>query len=118
MKPHFTPKNQTMEAEYYCNMLESDVSPQINGMLPECDRFWRQHDLASSHADQKTNQFAATKNIATLPWLPGGEDLSPIDIYLNPELMRRLKEKDLSTREKLLAEVSRALGDMRANAVF
>ena len=31
LKPHFLPKNQTMTADYYCNMLESDSPPQIEG---------------------------------------------------------------------------------------
>ena len=67
---------------------------------------------------RKTKQFLATKNPNTLPWLPSGADLSPLDIYVNPELKRRLKEKNLSTREHLMAGVSRALGDMRNDAVF
>ena len=118
LKPHFLPKNQTMAADYYCNMLESDVFPQIEGVLPEGERFWWQHDLASAHTALQTKQFLATKNITTLPWLPSGADLSPLDIYVNPELKRRLKEKDLSTRGKLMAEVSRDLGDMRADPEF
>ena len=67
---------------------------------------------------RKTKQFLATKNPNTLPWLPSGADLSPLDIYVNPELKRRLKEKDLSTRGNLMAGVSRALGDMGADSVF
>ena len=35
LKQHFPQKNQTMAAEYYCNILESDVFPRIEGMLPE-----------------------------------------------------------------------------------
>ena len=97
LKPHPLPENQTMAADYYCNMLESDVFPQIEGVLPEGERLWRQHDLASAHTALQTKQFLATKNITTLPWLPSGADLSPLDIYVSPELKRRLKGKDLST---------------------
>ena len=60
----------------------------------------------------------ATKNLATPHRIPSGADLSPLDIYVNPKLKHRPKEKDLSTMEKLMAGVSRALGDMRNDAVF
>ena len=118
LKPHFTPKKQTMAAEYYCNMLESNVFPQIEGVLPEGERFWWQRHISSSHTALQTKQFLVTNNITTLPWLPSGADLSPLDIYVNPELKRRPKENDLSSMEKLMGEVSRLLGDVRADAVL
>ena len=68
LKPHFLPKNQTMTADYYCNMLESDVFPQIEGMLPEGERFWWHRDVAISHTALQTKQFLATKNLTTTPW--------------------------------------------------
>ena len=67
LKHHFTQMKETMAAEYYCNVLESDVLPKIEGMLPEGAHFWWQHYLASSHAAQHAKQFLATKNLTTLP---------------------------------------------------
>ena len=118
LKQHFPPTKHTMAEEYYCKVLESDVFPQIEGVLPEGAHFWWQHYLASSHTAQHAKQFFATKNLTTLPWIPSGADLSPLGIYANPKLKHRPKEQDLSKREKLMADVSRALGDMRNEAVF
>ena len=99
-------------------MLESDVLPKIGGVLLEGEHFWWHHDLASPHTAQHTKQFLATKNLTTLHWIPSGACLSPLDIYANPQLKHRLDEKDISTREKLMAEVSRELGDIGNRAVF
>ena len=53
-----------------------------------------------------------------LPWAPSAEDLSPFDIYVSPKIKQRLKEKDISTMGKLMAEVSRGLCDMKNEAIF
>ena len=89
-----SPTKQTMAEEYYCNFLESGVFPLIEGMLPDCDHFWRQHGLASSHTAQQTKQFTGAKNITTLPRLPSGADIAPLDIYVSPKLKHRPNEKD------------------------
>ena len=98
-------------------MIESGVFPKIEGVLPEGEHFWRHHDLASSHTSQNAKQFSGSRNIATLPRAPSGEDIWPLDIYVNPPLKHRLKE-DLSTRENLMADVIMALGDMGPGPVF
>ena len=63
----------------------------------------------------RLGSFRRLKNIDTLPWLSSGAYLSPPDIYVSPQLRRRLKGKDLATREKLMAGVSKALGDKKAD---
>ena len=102
-------------------MIESGVSPKIAGALPHGGggtNFWWHHDLSSSHAAHRNKQFSATNNLTTPHWVPSGEDLSPLDIYVNPQRTHRLRGKDLSTGEKLMAEASRALCDMGATRSF
>ena len=50
--------------------------------------------------------------------MPSGADVTPLDIYVNPELKKRLKGADLSTKEKLMAATTRALSDMRNDEEF
>ena len=109
LKPHFPHRAQTMAEEYYCNMLDSEAPPETEGMFPRGDHFWRNQDMASSHTVHPTKEFPAAKNLNTLPWPPSGADISWLDIYVNTQPKQRLKEKDLSTRVKLMADVSRAL---------
>ena len=66
-----------------------------------------------AHSSQYDKALQAAKNLPMPPWIPSGADLSPPDIYANPQLKPRLKEKGLSTRGGLMADVSRELGDMR-----
>ena len=74
--------------------------------------------MASPHTALNTKGVLAARNLKCIPWLPSGADLSPLDIYVNPELKRRLKGKDLTAKEKLMAEVSRARADMRSDEKF
>ena len=62
--------------------------------------------------------FTATKDLSAPHWAPRGADLSPLDIYVRPQPRKRLKEKDLSNRSELMADVSRALADMRGDSSF
>ena len=111
--PRFPHRKQTTTEDYYCNVIESDVFPRIDGAVPGGDHFWRRHDLASSHAAQSSKEFLAINNLDTHHCPPSGASLPPHDVYVNPQLNQRPKENDLSKREKLKADVSRELVDMR-----
>ena len=50
--------------------------------------------------------------------MPSGADLSPLDLYVGPELKRRLKGANLATKEKLMAAVFRAANNMGMGADF
>ena len=50
-----------------------------------------------------------------MPWLLSGADLRPLDIYVNPELKKRLRGKDMSSHEKVLEATSRALAAMSSD---
>ena len=56
--------------------------------------------------------------MALAPWLPSGADCSPLDIYVNPELKKRLRGPDLSTTQKLMDATARHLGAMSKDAKF
>ena len=107
-----------MEAEYYCNMLEADVFPKIGGMLPVGEHFRRKQDWDGAHTDQYTREFSGNNNLTTIPWVPIAGHLSLPDLYVNPKIKHRLKEHDLSTTGGLMAELTRALGEMGKGASF
>ena len=50
--------------------------------------------------------------------MPSGADCSPLDIFVNPELKRRLRGRDLSTQTKIMESCARALADMSADPAF
>ena len=111
-------QRQTMTANYYATMLETDTFPQIEARAPSSGGFYWQQDLASSHTANATKNFLSERDIKCLPWLPSGADLSPLDIYVNPALKDRLRGKDLTTNQKLMKEVSKAPSQMGADPDF
>ena len=70
------------------------------------------------HNAQRAKEFLAHAKLDTIPSLPIGEDLSPLDIYVSPQLRQRLMEKDRAARAELMADVSRAFGDMGGDSIF
>ena len=58
------------------------------------------------------------KGVGLPPWLPSGADVSPLDIYVNPALKRRLRRKDMSLREKGTDATARALSAMSSDPEF
>ena len=118
LKPHFAPKGTTMTAAYYCSMLQSDTLRQIATCVPEGEQFYFQQDLASSHTAKQTMKMLEDEGVALAPWMPAGADLNPLDIYVKPELKKRLHRKDLSTVAKLLSVTARELDSMSKDADF
>ena len=117
LKPHFVDPKKTMTAEYYVSMLTTDVFPQISTIVGE-GSFWWQQDLASPHTAKITTAYLAERSVMVAPWLPCGADVSPLDIYVNPELKKRLDGKDLESPEKIMAETAKALAEMGADEAF
>ena len=62
--------------------------------------------------------YLRSKGVELAPWLPSGADLSPLDIYVNPALKRRLQGKDMSSHEKVMDATARALDEMSSDPEF
>ena len=118
LKPHFVDPKKKMTADYYTSMLKTDVFPQAAALFPEDEVFYFQQDLASSHTAKATMAYLRNKGVRLAPWLPSGADLSPLDIFVNPELKRRLRGKDMSTHEKVMGSAARALSEMSEDPEF
>ena len=108
LKPHFAKPNTTVTAATYVGLLRTDVFPQIAAVMPEGKQWYFQQDLASPHTAAATKQFLAERNVALAPWMPSGADCSLLDIFVNPELKRRPRGRDLSTQTKIMESCARA----------
>ena len=118
LKPHFVERGKTMTSDYYCSMLQSDVLPQVAVHVPEGEKFFFQQDLAAAHTATRTMDLLAEEGVSLVPWLPKGADVSPLDIYVNPELKRRLHGKDLGDYAELKNATARTLSEMSNDPVF
>ena len=118
LKPFFVDPGETMTAKYYIRMLKTDTLRQIATIVPPGGKFYFQQDLASPHTAKITKEFLAENDVALAPWLPSGADCSPLDIYVNPELKKRLRGQDLSTTQKLMGATARHLDAMSKDAKF
>ena len=99
-------------------MLKTDTSPRIATVIPEGQDFYFQQDLAISHTAKSSTEWLGTQPLTLVPWAPSGADLSPLDIFVNPELKKRLRGKDMETVEKMTAATSRALSEMAEGPEF
>ena len=118
LKPHFVERGKTMTSAYYCSMLQSDVLPQIAVHVPEGEKFYFQQDLATAHTAIRTMDLLKEEGVSLAPWLPKGADVSPLDIYVNTELKKRLRGKDLGDYAKLKNATARTLSDVGHDPVF
>ena len=93
-------------------MLQTGVFPQVAAVSPQDEGFACRRDLASSHAAKAAKKYLRNGGIRLVLRLPSGADLSPLDIFVNPGLKRRLRGKDMSTHEKVIGSGARALSEM------
>ena len=118
LKPHFLDPSETPTALYCHSVLQTDVFPQVASLLEEGEKWRFQQDLASPRAAKVTKSFIADQGVELLPWLPCGADVSALDIFVNPELKKKLRGKDMSARQKLIEATARALAEMSTDPVF
>ena len=84
-------------------------------MVPDGDKWYFRQDLATSHTAKQTRAMLASGGVTLVPWMPSGADLSPLDIFVNPELKKRLHGKDLGAIDKLVNATARELNNMSKN---
>ena len=74
--------------------------------------------MATAHTAASTKAFLAEQGVNLVPRMPSGADCSPLDIFVNPELKKRLQGRDLSTQKKIMESRARALNEMSADPAF
>jgi len=111
----FVPEYQTVNAEFYCNVLRR-LREDIRRKRPElcCAGNWLLHDdNAPSHRDLVTREFLAHKGIITLPNPPYSPDLAPCDFFLFPKMKLQLKGRRFDRVEEMQRESQNVLGALR-----
>jgi hypothetical protein len=111
----FVPEGQTMNAEFYCNVLRR-LREYIRQKLPElwCACSWLLHDdNAPSHQALITREFLAHKSIITLPHPPYSPDLASCDFFLFPKMKLLLKGRRFDRVEEIQRESQNILGTPR-----
>ena len=86
--------------------------------MPEGKKRYFQPGLATPHTAASTKQFLSDEGVTIVPWMPSGGDCSPLDIFVNPELKKRLRGRNLSTQTKIMEFCARAMGEMAADPIF
>jgi histone-lysine N-methyltransferase SETMAR len=89
----FAPKDQIVNAEFYCTVLRC-LREDIRQKQPElwCRSNWMLHDdNAPSHQVLVTCEFLAHSSIITFPHPPYSPDLAPCDFFLFPKMKLQLK---------------------------
>jgi len=111
----FVPEGQTVNAEFYCNVLRR-LREDIRRKRPElwCPGNWLLHDdNAPSHRALVTLEFLAHKGIITLPHPPYSPDLAPCDCFLFPKMKLQLKGRRFDRVEEIQRESQNVLGTLR-----
>jgi histone-lysine N-methyltransferase SETMAR len=113
----FVPAVQTVNAEFYCNVLRRRRE-DIRRKRPElwCAGNWLLHeDNAPSHRTLVSREFLAHKGIITLPHPPYSPDLAPCDFFLFPKMKLQLKVRcsDRVEGEEIQRESQNVLGTLR-----
>ena len=102
--PHYLPKDQNINAEYYSSLLV-----QLKDILKENSRgkFTKRvlflHDNAPAHLALATQKKLAYLGFQCLDHLPCSPDLAPSDYYLYPGLKKQLKGRHFSPDAEVTA---------------
>ena len=118
LKPHFVKPDAIAEAAHYAEILRTDVSTQIAALMPIGKQWYSKQDLASPRAAATTRQCPADHAVALVPWMPGGADCSPLDIFVNPELKRPPRGRDMSAQTKIMGSCAGAIAEMSADSAI
>ena len=110
----FVPEGQTVNAEFYCNVLRR-LKEDIRRKRPVlcCVGKWLLHDYnAPFHRALVTREFLARKGIITLPHPPYSPDLAPCDFFF-PKIKLQLKGRRFHRVEEIQRESQNVLGTLR-----
>jgi transposase len=111
----FAPKGQTVNAEFYCNVLRH-LREDIQRKQPELWRMgnWTHHDdNAPSHRALVTREFLTHNSIITLLHPPYSPDLAPCDFFFFPKMKLQLKGRRFDRLEEIQQESQNVLGKLR-----
>ena len=109
------PEGQTMNAEFYCNVLRR-LREDIRWKWPE---LWHagncllHNDYAPSHWGLVMREFLTHNNIITLPHLPYSPDLAPCDFFLFQKMKLQLKGCRFDRVEEIQWESQNVVGMLR-----
>lgn len=92
-----------MNSDQYIKVIDERIVPELNEKFPEGDGVLQQ-DKAPCHTSKKSTQHLESKGITVLQWPGNSPDLAPIET-LWAIAKNKLKEKDVTTKEKLIAAV-------------
>ncbi|KMQ83859.1 histone-lysine n-methyltransferase setmar-like protein [Lasius niger] len=102
----FVPPNQTVNADFYCDVLKRLKEAVRNGRWDK--RNWLlHHDNAPHHTAQETKNFLRGNKISVVPHPPNSPDLAPCDFFLFDKIKKELN-KHSKTRHNF-ETVSRAV---------
>jgi len=113
--PEFVPEGQTVNAEFYCNVLRR-LREDTRRKRPElwCAGNWLLHDdSAPSHRALVTREFLAHRGTITLPHPPYSPDLAPCDFFLFPKMRLQLKGRFFDRVEEIQRESQNVVGTLR-----
>lgn len=97
---YFLPKNETMKASNYINVLDEHLLMFFH--IHQCDYFM--HDGAPTHKAKAVTKFLKDRNINILDWPGNSPDLNPIE-----NAWSVMKNKLQETRPSNISDLKEAL---------
>jgi len=89
----------SMNAQFYTQLLETQVFENLCADFGSPDGAWFQEDLAPCHTANKCKMEKQALGLKVLPWMGQSPDLNPIE-NAGAELERRLRERPTAPKTK------------------
>ena len=111
MRYEFAPRDQTINKEYYVEVLKR-LRDSVKTKRP---RFWSSgdwllhHDNRPAHSSNLVQQFFAKHKIVQLRQLSYSPDIAPCDVWMFPKLKMALKRKRFDDIQTIQSNATREL---------
>ena len=117
MHYEFSPRGQTINKEYYVEVLKR-LRDAVRRKRP---RFWSRgdwllhHDNAPAHSSNLVQQFLAKRKIVQLRQPPYNPDIAPCDFWMFPKFEMALKGNRFDDIETIQSNATRELKALASN---
>ena len=111
---HVVPNKQTVNAQYYVDVLRKLIRPHIQRKRPQYTKGrWKLHrDNARPHTAKVVTEFLEERKIEIVPHPPYSPDLAPCDFHLYPTLKKNIKGRRFDSAQAALDAVQGILKRM------
>uniref|UniRef100_A0A1B6MR58 Tc1-like transposase DDE domain-containing protein n=1 Tax=Graphocephala atropunctata TaxID=36148 RepID=A0A1B6MR58_9HEMI len=105
---HSVPRGQTINGDYYKQVLATLMNDHISRKRPELRGNWKlHHDIA-----HVVTEYLAKRNIQVVPHSPYSPDLAPCDFFLFPTAKKELKGRRFDSEQDAVKALKAILKNM------